>query len=74
MTQRTISRSEYFQLIGLLTLAKKHNETLKDIERAALAITKEVDDLGHTADAVYGNRSPDELLALLDITVRDSDS
>jgi len=35
----TITRTQYLQLLGLMTLAKMHNDKLRDIEIAACAIT-----------------------------------
>lgn len=67
----TITRSQYLQLVGLLTLAARHNRDLRAIEKAALEITKE-DELGHTGDAVYGDsHTADSLLERLSITVED---
>jgi hypothetical protein len=72
-----ITRAEYLQLLGLLTLAERHNKSLEEIRAAAAEITGERDshgapsDNGHTADAVYGSRDLDELLRLLNIAVDD---
>ncbi len=68
MTRTTITANERLQLMGLLVLAKRHNAALKDIERAALAITGE-DDLGHTSDGLYCDYEADEILRRLNITV-----
>jgi hypothetical protein len=70
--KKTVTKSEYLQLVGLLTLAKKHNEWLEDLRVAALAITQEADEHGHTGDAVYGDYSADMLLDRLNITVEDT--
>ena len=64
-----ISENQRLQLIGLLTLAKMHNDKLKDIEAAALAITGEDSDCGHTCDAVYQSYEADEMLRKLGISV-----
>lgn len=66
---RTITKRQYLQLSGLLTLAERYNRELEDIKHAAMEITGDTDECGHTSDAVYGQRTIVELLKLLDITV-----
>ncbi len=68
---KTINQSEYLQLMGLLVLAKRHNDALNQIVDAVRAITGEEDDMGHSSDAVYSDYSADELLKKLDIRVID---
>ncbi|MBW3624083.1 MAG: hypothetical protein KY468_11805 [Armatimonadetes bacterium] len=77
---KTISRNEYLQLVGLQTLAANHNRQLREIEKAAYAITGEGDlseDYlgGHTSDAMYDtdNISVDDLLRRLEITVEETE-
>ena len=70
---KTITQHQYLQLVGLLTLAKQYNGALEQIKHAALEITGETEDWGHTSDAVYGMRSIDDLLKFLEITVEESD-
>lgn len=71
----SITAHERLQLIGLLTLAQRHNKALEDIRAAALFITGEVndegqpDDSGHTSDGVYSDYDADVLLGRLDIKV-----
>ncbi len=65
----TISKSEYNQLVGLLTLAAEFNAKLKDIEEAVNEITEENDDGGHSFDAIYCNYPAKELLKKLKIKV-----
>jgi hypothetical protein len=65
-----ISREDYYQLIGLLTLATEYNQRLLAIERAACEITKD-EDMGHTSDAVFQGYAVDKLLKLLGIEVAD---
>lgn len=73
-TKTTITRAEYLQLVGLMALAERHNEKLKDIAVCALDLTGESDDMGHTYDAVYsGEYDADGLLQRLGITVEDPD-
>lgn len=66
-----ISKSEYLQLVGLLTLASQHERAMEDIRTAALQITGETDDCGHTCDAIWNGYSADELLGKLGIKVTD---
>jgi hypothetical protein len=70
-----ITQEEYFSLVGLLTLAKVHNDALEKIEKAIVKITGENNDgysyYGHSSDAVMNNYSADELLDKLDIKVKD---
>jgi hypothetical protein len=70
-----ISRNEYLQLVGLLVLAKRHNDALDEIVRAAAEITGESDEYGGfglTGDVAYGHDpDADALLRHLEITVRD---
>lgn len=66
----TISTKEYYQLVGLLTLAKEYNNKLKDLEKAALLITKEKSEYGgHTMDAIYTDYTVDDLLKKLNIEI-----
>jgi len=65
-----ITDNDKLCLIGLLTLAKRHNAVLKEIERAALEITGD-NDMGHTCDAVYCDYDIEELLSKLKLPVGD---
>jgi hypothetical protein len=72
----TITRTQYLQLLGLMTLAKMHNDKLRDIEISACAITGVVPgeysgNCGHTSDMVYGSRELDDGLRCMKITVVD---
>lgn len=42
---------------------------LKDITKAANAITTEIEDNGHTMDAIYSDYEADDLLSRLDLKV-----
>ena len=70
-----ISTEERLQLIGLLTLAADLNKQTTAIEHAAarlLGVPAEdhgAPYYGHVTNAVYGNRTPDELLRILGIEV-----
>lgn len=69
--KRMISKTEYVTLVGLLALAKEHNQQLNTILSAVAKITEEKNELGgHTGDAVYGSMSANELLKKLGIKVR----
>lgn len=70
----TITRTQYLQLLGLMTLAKTHNDRLRDIEVAACAITGVVPgeyagNASHTSDMVYGSRELDDGLRCMKIEV-----
>jgi hypothetical protein len=69
MRRSTISRSEYFQLIGLLVLAKRYNAMLTELVVAARAITGETDEMGHTADGVYCDYTADAIMEKLGIQI-----
>lgn len=71
---KTITRSEYLQLLGLDALARKHNAALHDILEAMEEITGEAGTdragEGHCADLVWSeNLTVDEQLPKLGITV-----
>lgn len=77
---RTITRTDYYALLGLLKLAEQHNTALDNIVAAACQITGELKDDGsaerggHTSDMLFSPdyRSLDEVLRLLDITIEDT--
>ena len=69
MAKTKITEMERMQIMGLLLLAKDHNEKLAEIHNAVLSITEDADDIGHCSDAVYSDFSADELLRKLKITV-----
>lgn len=74
-TKETLSNAEYFQLIGLLHLAKIQYDKLRDIEEAVATIfgMEIVDDgyYGHVSDAIWcgndGWRSANDLMRKMDI-------
>ncbi len=68
---KTITKNQYLQLVGLMTLGRKHNEMCREIEKAACEITGE-DVAGHTVDMMYGDRELDEGLKLLGVQVAES--
>jgi hypothetical protein len=74
---KTITRSEYFMLVGLSTLAHYHHRGLNDIELAACSITGDKpNDNQHTSDFIF-NETPispagvDQLLDKLGVKVAD---
>ena len=76
MAVQTITRAQYYQLIGLKTLADKHNQMLEEIVQAVAEIVDERDTsgalelVGHAADTVFSRSdSINGLLRRLAITV-----
>lgn len=65
----TITKAQKLQLIGLKALAAKHLETLDDLDKAALDITKENPDQGWTSDLLYNGAEIDYVLDMLGIEV-----
>ncbi len=69
----TITREDYYKLVGLSTLVKQHNDALDDIKKAIVEVTgQELDQYGHCDfidEAMWGAYSADELLNNLDIEV-----
>lgn len=62
-----LKRNEYLQIVGLLALAPRHNDTLRDIEAAICKIVGEKpNDGGHVGDAVYSGYTADEMLEKID--------
>jgi hypothetical protein len=68
-TKTIVTVNERLQLIGLLTLAARHNAALKEIKTAVRELVGEVDEDGHAVDAVYNDDTADELLRRLKLTV-----
>jgi len=72
---KTITRSQYLQLLGLKTLADKHRAAMNDILNAMLDITDERDregkrdDMGHTCDVVWSDEDLDKKLGYMGIEV-----
>lgn len=68
----TLTRAEYLQLLGLLTLAKRHYMTIESISHAAQALTGEDNQHGVTDEAVWtGDVDVDALLVKLGMTVEE---
>lgn len=75
---KSITKAQYWQIVGLLSLAKPAIKTLDDIEksiRSLLAVTSEDDavtgigDPAHIQDAIYNDYYPEKLLGKLGIKV-----
>lgn len=63
-----LKRSDYLQIVGLLALAPRHNQALREIEEAICKIVGEEPNTGsHVGDAVYCNYDADKLLKKLDL-------
>lgn len=77
MKKKTMSKEEYAQLTGLLTLARQHCDALDNIHGMALRITGEAQTTGgnsNTADWVYsGVVDVRPLIRRLGITVKDAE-
>lgn len=65
-----ITKTEYWQIIGSLTVAAQHNEALREIEKALINITGEESEFGHSSDAIYCDYTADELIKKLNIKIK----
>lgn len=67
-----ITPRERLQLIGLLTLAGKHDRALRDVLLVAKDLLGDAEPYSHIDDAVWDDkhRDADRLLKLLNIEVR----
>lgn len=81
-SKTTITKSEYHSLLGLMLLAKRHNDAQLEIISAVTEIVGEIEqdgkpkgpkDGGFAADEVYSTYEPcaDDLLKSLHLTVAD---
>lgn len=67
---KTITRNQYLQLVGLITLGKHHRTLLESIEKAAREITGESEEGGsHSDDMIWADRGIDDGLRILEIEV-----
>lgn len=72
MIRSVISKTQYYQLIGLLVLSHQADRQISEIVAAMREITGEVAKYGHCADtAISQGETIDDLLKKLDITVAD---
>lgn len=77
---KTITKFQYLQLLGLFTLAKNHYRFLEEITETVAEITKTQNDhdsgypyYGHVSDAIWSgdDMGLDEMLRKLAISVKD---
>lgn len=74
---RVISKSQYYQLMGIRALAEKYLSLLNDVSNLAVEIVGEIDsegkkeEYGHANDFVYGSRELDSLLEVLGLVVEE---
>lgn len=66
---KTITKSQYYALMGLREVARKNWEQLCLLEKAAAEITGEIDGLGHSSDYLAGSRELEDMLRILEIKV-----
>lgn len=73
---KTITKDQYYQLVGLRAAADLQVKVLDAMKAAALNITDERDekmgpeDSGHTLDFIWGSRDLDDMLRILEIEVK----
>jgi hypothetical protein len=70
-----ITKEEYLQLVGLLTLARQHKKMVDEIEEAMKQVIGEEADYGHCGDAIWendGTYTANDLLKKLKIKVNAS--
>lgn len=71
--KNTITKNEYYQLIGLLKLGQTYAQKCLDIEKAMNELVGEKEKFsGHCGDAIYSDYSVDELLDKLSIKISGS--
>jgi hypothetical protein len=65
-----VTKKEYLQMVGLLTLADKHMKIIADITNELREIVGEKEEWGHCGDAVIDDnlRNVDSLLKKLKIS------
>lgn len=77
-TPSTITRAQYLQLLGLVTLGERLVKQTDEIRSAMAEIVDErdedgsIDASGHISDVIWGGRGLDQALHILKITVADS--
>lgn len=75
--KKQITKSEYYSLIGLLTLARQHTQATEDITDAVMKVIGETDIWGHASDTVWStetgaaDKQADSLLKKLSIKVKE---
>ena len=76
MTKKFITKDEYYQIIGLLTLGRNFRDKIVDVEKSLGELIEVEEDngyYGHVSDAIYENYSVNHLLKLLEIGTVDLD-
>jgi len=70
---KTITKSQYYALMGLREVAKKQWLILDELEKQAAEITGEQDKKygGHAQDYISGMRELDDMLEILKIEVKE---
>lgn len=67
-----MSKSEYYQVVGLLVLAKRKKDEMEEIVKALMELTGELVDYGRCSDFAWGgNTNADDLLRKLNLTVKE---
>lgn len=72
--KKSITTEEYYQLEGLMIIAKQHNDALKVLEQATIDITGENTEVwggGHCGDAVYSDMDAKLLLRRLGLEIQE---
>jgi hypothetical protein len=67
--KKSITKNEYWQLVGLQTLANNYMAKVDDLENVAKEIVGELEDTGYITDMIGGDRDIDEILKILGITI-----
>lgn len=68
---KTISKQDYYILLGLRELAKQNWDRLNSLEKSAAEILERGVEDGHSADFIHGHRDLDGVLKILDIKVKE---
>lgn len=71
MTVKTISKADYYKVVGLLSVGQEHIKRAEEIAEILTKFLEEGEKFGHASDAVYNNETADELLKKLDIKVEE---
>jgi hypothetical protein len=71
MAKTTITKNEYLQLVGLTTLAMKHEKIVRECERAMEELMGFPENSGETSDVIYGDRDLTWLLERANVTVEE---
>ena len=72
--KKSISRQEYYQIIGLLLIAQRKIHEAFEIEKMLREIIGQEGDKWHVSDAIHNDYTAEELLGKMKISVKDADS